>query len=892
MTENFIQKPTSKLILILLLISFSFSVQAQTIFCPPNIDFENGNLNNWEFSTGNCCPISTPNPGIVANRHTLTSGTNVDPYGNFPIVAISGGSFSLKLGNNISGSQAEQALYYIHVPNTTGKHILLYRYAVVLEDPGHPVSDQPRFQVSAFDSITKDPLPCADISYVASSSLPGFIKSNVSNSNVYYKPWTTATIDLSAYAGRTVAITFTSADCGFGGHFGYGYVDMNCGLFQIQGTICDSAVNQITLNGPQGYQAYEWRDASLTTVLGTSQTLIIPPPSGPTTFAVILTPYPGFGCQDTIYTTYTTPVHSSISLNAYGDTTICIGAKTRIRGVATGPDGPFTYQWSPPTGLSCTLCDFPYVTGTQPTVYSVRVNNILGCADTGYVFVGVDSFVKANLVAPDTVCSSSPIVVKNTLPNNQPTRIQTWQTGGGVILSGGGQSDSVELKYNFPGAKKVALIITLGDCRTEDTVDVFIGTEFNITVSPGDTICPGADKLITVNTNATNPLTYSWIPSSSLSCNNCPNPTAKPSLSTVYTVYATDNLGCYDTGYVTIGVDTATYADFLASRDTICVNEMLEVKNTGSNPAIIGYQWFVDKGSIVYGIGTDSINVFWTTPGSKTIIHRTYRGICETIDTQQVEVLVVPQADFELPPYACVGEEVSMYPLEGAPNYKWNVPDHFITDDKFKESYKLSWNVTGTKTIKLVVNDKHCIDSVTKDIGIYPFPIAEIDVEGRTTICKGKELKMTATKGNRYVYGWEPARVFNTNNQPEVIATVERTEGYYLHVTNQWGCTSHDTIVIDADMCCDVPMADAFTPNGDGHNDKFKPVDMSRKTLIRFMIANRRGQVVFETSNVNDAWDGTHNGQPAGQDTYNYYIKYICDDTEEIVKKGTIILLR
>ena len=413
MTRICIHKPLAKWLFAFLMAFISYSGNAQTIFCPPNIDFEYGNLNHWEFFTGTCCPVNTPTPGVVGNRHALTAGTNLDPYGNFPIVAISGGTFSLKLGNTISGGEAEKARYYIRVPNTSGKHVLLYRYAIVLEDPGHAANAQPRFVVSAFDSITKDPLPCAEISYVSSSSLPGFIKSNVPNSNVYYKPWTTATIDLSAHAGRTVAIDFSSADCGHGGHLGYGFVDMNCGLFQIQGTSCDSAVTQKTRNGPQGYQAYEWRDATLTTVLGNTQTLVIPTPSGPTTFAVILTPYPGFGCQDTLYTTYTAPVHSGISLNAYGDTTICMGAQTRIRAVASGPDGPFSYEWSPSTGLSCTLCDFPYVTGTTPTVYTVRVNNLLGCADTGYVFVGVDSFVKSVLVAPDTICSSAPLLVAN-----------------------------------------------------------------------------------------------------------------------------------------------------------------------------------------------------------------------------------------------------------------------------------------------------------------------------------------------------------------------------------------------------------------------------------------------------------------------------------------------
>lgn len=882
------------LLLVPITIIFSFPAYAQTIFCPPNIGFEDGNLNHWEFFVGGCCPINVTPSGVIFNRHTLTSGSNLDPYGRFPIVADAAGSFSLKLGNDMSGSQAERARYYIHVPSSSGKHILLYRYAVVLENPGHSAMDQPRFAVSAFDSATNALLPCSQIEYVSSDSLPGFIQSKtVGAQAVFYKPWTTATIDLSAHAGRTVAIEFSSTDCGQGGHFGYGYVDMNCGLYQIEGTICDSAVNQITLNGPQGYKSYEWRDASLTNVLGSSQTLVIPTPSSSTTFAVLLTPYVGFGCPDTLYTTFNTPKYSKVTMNAYGDTTLCIGAQTSIRGIASGDNGPFTYNWTPTNGLSCTICHSPTVTGTVNTIYRVTASDLLGCADTGFVTVAVDSFIKTKLVSSiDTACSSDPVLVVNTLQTNPANKTQTWFVSGGTIISGGGQNDTAWVKYNTPGPKTVSLSVALGDCKTADTVNMFIGSEFSLTVPPGSAICPGDSIVLNITNNAVFPLIYSWVPSGTLSCNNCPNPTAKPTLSTNYIVYADDTMGCRDTGYINIAVDTVTYADMLTSLDTICVNEILAVKNIGDNPDIIGYLWAVDSANILYGMGTDSISLYWTTPGEKFIRHKVFRGICETSDTQSVFVIEIPQAGFEIPQYACLNEPVPMLPLSGPPLYTWYIQDQNIQDVTYKEQYNLLWNTLGVKTIKLVVNDHHCTDSFSRTITVNPFPLAKITVDKNTPICVGKELKLSTNRTDRYNYSWQPARVFNTNNQSEVIATVERTERYYLEVTNQWGCTSYDSIYVKADGCCDIPMPDAFTPNGDGHNDTYKPVDLSRKQLIHFMIANRRGQIVFNTTDATQSWDGNINGQQAGQDTYNYYIKYICADSEEIIKKGTILLLR
>src|SRR5688572_8777722 len=99
-TKKILLSPVAQLLLIILF-STSYSSSAQTIFCPPNINFEDGNLNNWHFFTGTCCPVAVPTPGIVTNRHTLTSGNNTDPFGRFTIVSPSGGSYSLRLGNDI-----------------------------------------------------------------------------------------------------------------------------------------------------------------------------------------------------------------------------------------------------------------------------------------------------------------------------------------------------------------------------------------------------------------------------------------------------------------------------------------------------------------------------------------------------------------------------------------------------------------------------------------------------------------------------------------------------------------------------------------------------------------------------------------------------------------------
>ena len=107
--------------------------------CPPNIDFELGNVANWNFFNGTVAdgPVFTltaspPVPG----REGLTSGSGFDRYGMFPVKDPLGGGYSLQLGDSQNHSLAEKARYYVHVPAGVNNYSLIYRYAVVFEDPG------------------------------------------------------------------------------------------------------------------------------------------------------------------------------------------------------------------------------------------------------------------------------------------------------------------------------------------------------------------------------------------------------------------------------------------------------------------------------------------------------------------------------------------------------------------------------------------------------------------------------------------------------------------------------------------------------------------------------------------------------------------------------------
>src|SRR5690606_13874323 len=152
-------------------------------------------------------PPGPPVPG----RHTLMVGAALDPYGQFPVVAPGGGTYSLKLGDDDAGSQADRARYYIKVPTNSNFYSFTYRYAVVFEDPSHSLNDQPKFEIRAYDSATGLEIPCADQTYISGANIPGFVKSLYPKSpgtDVWYLPWASGSVNLSGQGGKTIIVDF------------------------------------------------------------------------------------------------------------------------------------------------------------------------------------------------------------------------------------------------------------------------------------------------------------------------------------------------------------------------------------------------------------------------------------------------------------------------------------------------------------------------------------------------------------------------------------------------------------------------------------------------------------------------------------------------------------
>lgn len=214
--------------------------------------------------------------GIISNRQVMNVDTNeYDAHTNYQLRIIPPGEkASVRLGNDNIGAQAESIAYEYFVDSTVNDMLIL-KYAVVLQDPDHDRTNQPRFTLEILNENNQliDSL-CGFADFYASGDL-GWNSVEENNSTTLWKDWTTIGIDIAPYHGTTIRVRLTTYDCAEGGHFGYAYFHLDCGNKRIYLVNRCDAQDSIHLEAPLGFE-YEWRKENDPTILSTNYDILVP----------------------------------------------------------------------------------------------------------------------------------------------------------------------------------------------------------------------------------------------------------------------------------------------------------------------------------------------------------------------------------------------------------------------------------------------------------------------------------------------------------------------------------------------------------------------------------------------------------------------------------------
>ncbi|MGI4020582.1 MAG: gliding motility-associated C-terminal domain-containing protein [Janthinobacterium lividum] len=525
-------------------------VYGQQSQCPENIGFETGALQNWQCYIGNIDRsgiITLAASAPVAGRHTVYkyASNQLDPYGQFPITCPNGSLYSLKLGNDGTGMQTERVSYTFTVPTNQTNYSIIYNYAVVFQNPDHADYEQPKFTARVFDVASNTYVSCGSFEFVASSGLPGF--QQASNS-VFYKPWAPITINLFGYAGKTLRLEFTTNDCTRGGHFGYAYVDVNenCASPITGNTYC-AGNSFLKMSAPAGFREYYWYNDDFSKVLGTSNNLTISPaPPDLTHYALRIVPFPGLGCEDTLYTTV---IASSdiLTLKVKDSITGCeSGINLKENSITAGSSPGLTFSYFTDMNAENFVPDPEHII-TSGTYY-IKAVNAVGCSDIKPIEVMLDKTPSILITQPAAVCIPEKVdLTQNKITAGSSTTLTFtyWKDKNATIPLRAPQAVDSAGTYYIQGVNTVG-------CSAIVPVNVIIGTQPKLAVI-NPTACSVVNLTLASVTTGSDPnLTFSyWNDAAATSILPTPN---QITTSRTYYIKAVNAAGCFTISPVTVQV--------------------------------------------------------------------------------------------------------------------------------------------------------------------------------------------------------------------------------------------------------------------------------------------------------------------------------------------------
>ena len=330
----------------------------------------------------------------------------------------------------------------------------------------------------------------------------------------------------------------------------------------------------------------------------------------------------------------------------------------------------------------------------------------------------------------------------------------------------------------------------------------------------------------------------------------------------------------------------------LKAKDTIICNEdPITLKGEGNYL----FNWTLND-ALLYASRTDTFST--ATEGVYKL--KVNDGQCNSLfsDPIYIRKLVIPKYTLSYNPTICINTPLALNTnAKDAKNiyFKWDFGDT-QTFDKAK-AISHSYAATGSYMVKLAITNDYCPkyeqflkgDSVKVVLPISPssftlFVLADID-----TVLSPLRKDPGYTQ-----YEWYPSTYLNNPLIERPLFRSNKSINYTLTRTEVLtACKVEDIYIMDVSNLVVVSIPRAFTPNNDNLNDILKIEYGAGLKVFNFLkIFNRWGNIVFQTTNLNQGWDGNVNGNPQEMDAYTYFISYITYKDEPVSKTGSFILLR
>lgn len=330
------------------------------------------------------------------------------------------------------------------------------------------------------------------------------------------------------------------------------------------------------------------------------------------------------------------------------------------------------------------------------------------------------------------------------------------------------------------------------------------------------------------------------------------------------------------------GLLMAQTADFTFSE--ACFGDTTMLYNTSiSADSIVSVKWDLN-GNLNFNDATgDTVYHLFNSPGDHTVGMRiiTDSGFQKAV-YKQIQIGFSPVANFTYS-NTCFGEETvftNLSTLQGdeIEDYVWSFGDG--SPESYLQDPSHFFNSIDFYDVSLVViSDLGCIDSISSIVNISDKPNLILDFSGDTTFYEGDSLIITVL-GNYDSIMWSNGVMGNS-----IIIT---KSGLYTVSAYLDGCSASQDIPVSVKELPGSGVMNVITPNGDGYNDTWKIFLLERIGPCSANVFNKWGNLVFNSLDYANDWQGTYKRQPLQEGTYYYIVK--CSN--EKIFKGPINIIR
>jgi len=544
----------------------------------------------------------------------------------------------------------------------------------------------------------------------------------------------------------------------------------------------------------------------------------------------------GFGCNsDTIYSNI--ELKSEFSLDLGEDQNICSGETVTLK-PTIDLNSEYSYLWS--TGATTETLEVNKSGEYELTVTDQRDNQKI----TEKVLVTVHDAPEINI---DDVL----------MIDGSPIQINIEKEGCTYLWSTGETTSEIEI--SSPDDYSVMITSEYGCSNSKSFTVKDQSTLFTLSLPNIVQMCAQEIMNLSPYMDIDQTYTYSWSTGST-------EKVIEINIEGVYTLTATDANGYSQTASSQIYYHSKPIVDL--GEDFILwdgESKQLDAQNTGAS-----YEWNTLETSQM--ITASSGGDFWVN------VIDEYG--CANSDTINVDYRGGEKFRIELGDdrSICQGDSVLIVPqILGDPSsplaFNW-------IDQNYNEA-EIYLKAEGNYKLEVTDNLGN-IESAEINITVLQAPIVDL---GEDIIDFPNVEQELIANIDKVSYSWSTGEISKS-------IKVEKTGKYWVEVVNEAQCSARDTIYIR--FLNDYPfvgLPQAFTPNGDTHNDLLfvRGIDIDK---IKLRVYTREGKKVFETSDINQGWDGKYNGQVQAMDSYYYNLDITYTNGVIRKKSGKFALLK